>query len=144
MKFLVHSNFELADKIWKIIEDRVGDSLVVGLVGDLGTGKTTLVKEIAKKLGIRELVSSPTFNIAKLYQIESARGPRALYHVDLYRLDEPTKTDLMEITEQISNKKTLTFIEWIDNSLELFKKADLIIKFKFLSETAREVEAKWK
>jgi tRNA threonylcarbamoyladenosine biosynthesis protein TsaE len=144
MKFLVHSNFELADKIWKIIEDRVGDSLVVGLIGDLGAGKTTLVKEIAKKLGIRQLVSSPTFNIAKLYRIESDRGLRALYHVDLYRLNKPTKTDLMEIIEQISNKKTLTFIEWIDNSLELFEKADLIIKFKFLSETAREVEVEWK
>lgn len=144
MKFLVHSNSELADKIWEIIEDRMCDSLVVGLIGDLGVGKTTLVKEIAKKLGISQLVSSPTFNIAKLYQINSDYGPRVLYHVDLYRLNKPTKTDLMEITEQISNEKTLTFIEWIDNSLELCKKADLIIKFGFLSETTREVKIKWK
>jgi tRNA threonylcarbamoyladenosine biosynthesis protein TsaE len=144
MKFLAHSNFELADKIWEIIEGRTSGSLVVGLIGDLGVGKTTLVKEIAKKLGIRQLVCSPTFNIAKLYQIDSDYGPKVLYHVDLYRLNKPTKSDLMEITEQISNEKTLTFIEWIDNSLELCKKADLLIKFRFLSETTREVEVKWK
>ena len=122
----------------------MSDSLVVGLIGDLGAGKTTLVKAIARNLGIHELVSSPTFNIAKLYPIESDHGPRTLYHIDLYRLKEPTKSDLMEIAEQMSNAKTLTFIEWIDNSPVLVKEADLLIRIKILSETDREVELMWK
>jgi tRNA threonylcarbamoyladenosine biosynthesis protein TsaE len=144
MKFLVHSSSELADQVYKLLKGREGDPLVVGLIGELGAGKTTLVQGIAKKLGISQLINSPTFNIAKLYPTKSAVGTQALYHIDLYRLGEPTRADLMEISEQMSVEGTLTFIEWIDNSPELYAMADLLIKIKILSQTVREVETKWK
>lgn len=134
----------MANEVWKLLDGRTSDSLVVGLIGELGAGKTTLVQMIAKKLGISESINSPTFNIAKLYQIKSDYGSKALYHVDLYRLGEPTKSDLMEITEQMSVEGTLTFIEWIDNSHKLAEEADLLVKIKILSETDRELEIIWK
>ncbi len=134
----------MVNEVWKLLDGRTSDSLVVGLIGELGAGKTTLVQMIAKRLGIRESINSPTFNIAKLYQIKSDYGSKALYHVDLYRLGELTKFDLMEITEQMSVAGTLTFIEWIDNSHKLAEEADLLVKIKILSETDRELEIIWK
>ena len=58
---------------------------VIGLIGDLGTGKTALAGYIAEGLGITETISSPTFNIIKEYN--SGRLP--FYHFDVYRLTDP-------------------------------------------------------
>ena len=57
---------------------------VIALVGDLGTGKTTLSKYIAEALGITETITSPTFTIVQEYH--SGRLP--LYHFDVYRVDD--------------------------------------------------------
>ena len=57
---------------------------VIALVGDLGTGKTTLSKYIAEALGITEIITSPTFTIVQEYH--SGRLP--LYHFDVYRVDD--------------------------------------------------------
>ncbi|HRT59280.1 MAG TPA: tRNA (adenosine(37)-N6)-threonylcarbamoyltransferase complex ATPase subunit type 1 TsaE, partial [Candidatus Paceibacterota bacterium] len=59
--------------------------LVIGLTGDLGAGKTQLVKGLARGLGIPERVHSPTFALVNTY----AGGRLPLYHLDLYRLETP-------------------------------------------------------
>lgn len=69
---------EFASKLTKLLQK--GD--ILALVGDLGTGKTTLTKYIAKELGITEDITSPTFNIVK----EHTGGKLPLYHFDVYRL----------------------------------------------------------
>ena len=58
---------------------------VIALIGDLGTGKTTLTKYIAEGLGVTENISSPTFTVIKEY--DSGRLP--LYHFDVYRIGDP-------------------------------------------------------
>ena len=58
---------------------------VIALIGDLGTGKTTLTKYIAEGLGVTDIISSPTFTIVKEYH--SGRLP--LYHFDVYRICDP-------------------------------------------------------
>ena len=63
---------------------------VITMTGDLGAGKTTLSSGIAQGLGIKEKVSSPTFNIMKCYF--NAKLP--MYHIDAYRLEEGTNKDL--------------------------------------------------
>lgn len=79
---------------------------VVKLTGDLGAGKTTLVRGIAEALHIKEVVQSPTFNIMKIY----FKGDKPLIHIDAYRLAD-INTDI-GLNEYIGYPTGLTVIEW--------------------------------
>lgn len=81
---------------------------IIELIGDVGAGKTTLVKGIAAGLGISENVQSPSFTISRVYQ---GRDDLNLNHFDFYRLDS---AGIManEIQEVISDLKAITIIEW--------------------------------
>lgn len=79
---------------------------VVALLGDLGAGKTTLVRGVAEALNIKEVVQSPTFNIMKIY----LKGDRPLIHIDAYRLAD-IDTDI-GLDEYIGYETGLTMIEW--------------------------------
>ncbi|WGI36824.1 tRNA (adenosine(37)-N6)-threonylcarbamoyltransferase complex ATPase subunit type 1 TsaE [Mesomycoplasma lagogenitalium] len=97
-KFLINNKENLSliiDQLFKL------NWQFLYLNGDLGAGKTTLVQEIAKKLNIKEKITSPTFNIMKIYP--------SLVHIDAYHL----KGDLQEFEDYFDNKKVI--IEWSDN-----------------------------
>tara|TARA_B100000579_G_scaffold285953_1_gene236992 strand:+ start:445 stop:939 length:495 start_codon:yes stop_codon:yes gene_type:complete len=82
------------------------------LNGPLGAGKTTLVKGIAKSLGIEEPITSPTFPISQHY----ISGYLPLVHIDLYRIDEPKAADEFFLQEEEEAKRigALMVIEWPD------------------------------
>ena len=82
---------------------------IIALIGDLGTGKTTLTKYIAEGLGITEVVSSPTFTVIKEY--ESGRMP--LYHFDVYRVGDPDELFNIGAYEYFDGNG-LCVIEWAD------------------------------
>lgn len=87
---------------------------VVALSGDLGTGKTALTKAIAEGLGVRELITSPTFTIVQEYH--SGRLP--LYHFDVYRVNDPD--ELCEIGyEEYFYGQGVCVVEWADLIEEL-------------------------
>ncbi|MDO4518160.1 MAG: tRNA (adenosine(37)-N6)-threonylcarbamoyltransferase complex ATPase subunit type 1 TsaE, partial [Bacillota bacterium] len=83
-EIIIHNEAETAELGIKLGQS-VEAGKVIALIGDLGTGKTTLTKSIAKGLGITDVITSPTFNIVKEYR--SGRIP--LYHFDVYRLGDP-------------------------------------------------------
>ena len=86
---------------------------VIALVGDLGTGKTTLTKSIAEGLGVTDIISSPTFTIVKEYH--SGRLP--LYHFDVYRICDPE--EFFNIgAEEYLNGEGVCVIEWADLVME--------------------------
>ena len=78
----------------------------ITLTGDLGAGKTTLVRGVAEGLGIKEVVQSPTFNIMKLYY----KYAKPLVHIDAYRLAD-INTDI-GLDEYIGYETGITMIEW--------------------------------
>lgn len=80
--------------------------ITILLEGDLGAGKTTFVRGLAKGLGINEKVQSPTFNIMKLYM----KGTRPLIHIDAYRLFD-NNVDI-GLDEYIGYPNGITVIEW--------------------------------
>ncbi len=82
---------------------------VIALVGDLGTGKTTLTKYIAEALGVTDVITSPTFNIVCEYKT----GRMPLYHFDVYRLTGPEEVYDLGFDEYFYGDG-LCVIEWAD------------------------------
>ncbi|MGB8815865.1 MAG: tRNA (adenosine(37)-N6)-threonylcarbamoyltransferase complex ATPase subunit type 1 TsaE [Minisyncoccia bacterium] len=112
---------------------------VVGLYGDLGSGKTTFTKAIAKILGVKGNITSPTFVIEKIYPI-SYHFFTKLIHIDAYRLESPEELEKLSWKEALSNSKNLILIEWPENVLGILPENHLKINFKFISENEREIE----
>jgi tRNA threonylcarbamoyladenosine biosynthesis protein TsaE len=83
--------------------------LVIGLCGDLGAGKTQLVKGLARGLGITARVQSPTFALVNVY----AGGRLTLFHLDLYRLDTPEQVFAAGLEEYLE-PEGVTVIEWAE------------------------------
>lgn len=107
---------------------------VIALIGDLGTGKTTLTKSIARGLGVTETVTSPTFNIIREYR--SGRIP--LYHFDVYRIADPD--EMYELGyEEYFYGDGLCVVEWADMIEELLPEDAVIIHIdRGASEEERE------
>jgi len=135
MIFVVENENELIDKVWQEIGNDIAPGKIFGLQGDLGAGKTTLVKGIAKKLGLKEEITSPTYLIEKDYS-------NGLRHIDLYRFEKPSKIDKNEAMEWLDNKTGPTFIEWPEKIPEVSKQLDIKVILKNLGENKREVEIK--
>ena len=126
---------KLGQELAKEILKRKGEaSFVVFLDGDLGTGKTTLVKEIIFALGVKEKVKSPTFTIIEPYELNNEN----IYHVDLYRIIDPTELEIIGLREYLNESKAIIFIEWPEKSYGYLKKFDLKISLKHLSENKRK------
>ena len=126
---------KLGQELAKEILKRKGEaSFVVFLDGDLGTGKTTLVKEIIFALGVKEKVKSPTFTIIEPYELNNEN----IYHVDLYRIIDPSELEIIGLREYLNESKAIIFIEWPEKSYGYLKKFDLKISLKHLSENERK------
>jgi len=102
-------------------------NMVICLRGDLGCGKTVFTKGFAQAMGIKEEVTSPTFNIIKEY----LSGELPLYHMDVYRIDG--KVDELGIEEYFT-KGGVTIIEWADMIEDYLPEDRLEIKIKHSSE----------
>ena len=107
----------------------------IAMVGNLGTGKTTLSKYIAEGLGVTEDLSSPTFNIVKEYR--SGRLP--LFHFDVYRLS--SGDDLVDIgAEDYLYGDGVCLIEWADIVADILPEETIVIRLEYgENEGAREV-----
>ena len=126
---------KLGQELAKEILKRKGEAaFVVFLDGDLGTGKTTLVKEIIFALGVKEKVKSPTFTIIEPYELNNEN----IYHVDLYRIIDPSELEIIGLREYLNESKAIIFIEWPEKSYGYLKKFDLKISLKHLSENERK------
>ncbi len=118
---------ELAENI----ESERFPNMVICLEGDLGSGKTLFTKGFASSMGIKENVTSPTFNIIKEYQGEDNSK---LYHMDVYRIND-VKEDLGLV--DYFKKRGVTIIEWSDMIPDLLPKNRLEIKIKMIDENTR-------
>ncbi|HEV2094625.1 MAG TPA: tRNA (adenosine(37)-N6)-threonylcarbamoyltransferase complex ATPase subunit type 1 TsaE [Rubrobacter sp.] len=90
---------------------------VVVLSGEVGAGKTTFVRAAARALGVRERVTSPTYQFARGYKGELGGRPVTVNHLDLYRLEGIQAPDVLEIDDYLG-PDAVTFIEWARPALE--------------------------
>ena len=120
-----NDTFNLAENI----ESEKFENMIICLDGDLGSGKTVFVKGFALSLGIKENITSPTFNIIKEYE----SGELPLYHMDVYRIDDNPEIGI----EDYFNKSGLTIIEWSDLIKDRLPIERLDINIKIVDENTR-------
>ena len=99
----------------EILQSQGALPYVIELVGDVGAGKTTFTKGLARGLEITEEITSPTFTISKVY--ENSRGLK-LVHYDFYRLENPGIM-VEDLFENLQDPQTVTVIEWADTVNEI-------------------------
>jgi tRNA threonylcarbamoyladenosine biosynthesis protein TsaE len=102
---------DIAQALLADIAAQDGAATIVGLTGNLGAGKTTLVKSIAKILGVSEIIISPTFVIAKFYDSGDDRWQH-LVHVDAYRIEDIGELAPLGWQEIVQSPNTLVIVEW--------------------------------
>ncbi|WP_129600287.1 tRNA (adenosine(37)-N6)-threonylcarbamoyltransferase complex ATPase subunit type 1 TsaE [Anaerophilus nitritogenes] len=107
---------------------------VVCLTGDLGAGKTTLSKAIAKGLGVEECVTSPTFTIIHEYE-----GRVPLYHFDVYRIGEIDEMEDLGYEEYFYGEG-VCLVEWASQIEEIIPKEHLWIQITKIDDSTREIE----
>ena len=113
---------------------------VIELVGDVGTGKTTITKGLAQGLGIDEEITSPTFTLSKRYAFHHAGKDCFLVHYDFYRLNDPgiMSEDLLE---NIHDPNTLTVIEWGDSVSDLLPEDHLRFYINLNEDGSRSINS---
>ena len=107
--------------------------------GEMGAGKTTLVKEIGQQLKIKSIVQSPTFSLVNPYETESGE---IIYHFDLYRLENVHEAVDIGIEEYLDSGH-LCFIEWPERAESLWNIPHVNIEIVNLTEFSRKLTCIW-
>ena len=103
--------------------------VMVYLRGDLGAGKTTLVRGFLRGLGYQGVVRSPTYTLLEPYCVAGVE----VLHLDLYRLSNPEELAYIGIRD-LATEQTICFVEWPERGTGLLPPADLIIDFSYDSD----------
>lgn len=112
----------------------VPDKCLIFLVGNLGAGKTTLVRGFLRAAGFKGAVKSPTFTLVEEYLI----GKRKFCHFDLYRLADPEELEWIGIRDYFM-EETVCFIEWPDQGHGFLPEPDILIKLE-IRDDGRQLE----
>ena len=126
---------EETENLGRKFAERLSSGSVVVLTGELGGGKTTFVKGLAKGLGVKGYVKSPSFTILHIY--EGGRLP--LYHIDLYRIADARELHNLGLEEYIYGSG-VSVIEWGERMGELLPEAAFRIEFFYEGEEKRRIE----
>ena len=117
------------------IADKIKKPAVIELVGDVGVGKTTMVKGLAEGLGVKEAITSPSFTISKSYALEDGGN---MVHYDFYRLTEP---GLMaeDLEESMQGADNVVVIEWGESVADLLPEERITVKVNYCDDGTREI-----
>ncbi|MFH0840952.1 MAG: tRNA (adenosine(37)-N6)-threonylcarbamoyltransferase complex ATPase subunit type 1 TsaE [bacterium] len=126
MKKITKTEKETIALAKKLAQSFVGGE-VVGLIGDLGAGKTIFTKGIASGLGIKNNINSPTFVLMKVYPIKKG-SIKNFVHIDAYRINNYKDLEVIGADEYFNDPKSLVVVEWADRVKlkSKIKKAKLI------------------
>lgn len=127
--------------------NNIEDKNVFGLFGNLGAGKTTFTKEVAKQLGIEQEITSPTFTIMQSYEVgidtsDSGLQLKNLIHIDLYRIENEKELEVLKLEEVFKNKDNLVLVEWADKLGQKAHDSSVMSKiiFDYKDEGSRLIE----
>ncbi len=142
MSKIISKSAQQTKKIGERLAKNCFGGCIIGLVGDLGGGKTTFTQGIAKGLGISQQITSPTFVLLKKYKVKSTKYKDELlrfYHIDLYRINVPSDVYSFGFDEALKDEGSIVVIEWVEKVIDILPEEKLIIKFDFISENERRI-----
>jgi tRNA threonylcarbamoyladenosine biosynthesis protein TsaE len=115
------------------IEGQLRGGEILALIGPLGSGKTTFTKALARALGVKSKVVSPTFILLQEHSTAKKLGPQKLsmkiLHLDLYRIGNAKEARLLGLEEHWGTKGIITVIEWADKITTLLPAKTTFIYF---------------
>ncbi len=111
---------------------------ILALTGELGSGKTTFAQGLAKGLGIKQRIISPTFILVRKYDL----GFKNFYHIDFYRLETGIEKEVrnLGIEEIWDDPRNIVVIEWAEKIKKMIPKNATWIEFKNLGENERKIK----
>jgi tRNA threonylcarbamoyladenosine biosynthesis protein TsaE len=127
---------EETESVGRDIAGLLAPPALVLLIGDLGAGKTTLVKGVAAGLGVADPadIVSPTFSLVHEYE-----GEPKLYHLDLYRLDRAPELDTLGL-DDLWRERAIVLVEWGDKFAEQLPADRIEIRLRETGEDEREID----
>ena len=131
---LAHTAEEM-EEIGVELAERLRDGMVVSLIGDLGAGKTTLVKGIAKGLLITDIVVSPSYLIHRPYH-----GRLTLHHIDAYRVSSVAELAEVGLDQLVPPEHGVTVIEWPERVPEIIDVSDIVVRIAMRADGTRQVD----
>ena len=126
-----------SEKETQKIAESMGKELkhgVICLYGDLGTGKTTFVRGLAKGLGILSKIQSPTFTYLRVHT-----GKTKLYHFDFYRITKPDMMLISELNEAAQREDGIIAVEWPEKIADFLPKNHIKIEFEYIDADTRKI-----
>lgn len=114
--------------------------IVIGLDGNLGSGKTTFLQGFALGLGIKEKILSPTFVIAKKFKVKKRNSKyKNFWHIDCYRLGGLDDLKSLNFKDIIADEGNIIAIEWVGKIKKAIPAQNIFIEFRFLDKNKREI-----
>lgn len=134
-----HSDTETENFAIKIAQKIKGGD-TVALFGDLGGGKTTFTKGLAKALKVKEEITSPTFVVMKKYPAKLKDKDIEFVHIDAYRCDSVEDVESIGIEDYLNRPDAVVIVEWADKIRKILPSKIIRLKFKFINENTREID----
>ena len=122
----------------RLLGSAITVATVIGLTGDLGSGKTAFVQGLAKGLAVPDeyYITSPSFTLVNSYP-----GRLALHHVDLYRIEDPSEAVAFGL-EEVLEEDGVVAIEWAEKIPHLLPPEHLTLQFEIMTDESRKIRVK--
>ena len=150
MKFIsknLKDTAQIAANFASSLKDAHQGATIIGLYGELGSGKTTFIKYLAENFGVKETIQSPTFVIMKSFHLSTCPtlsfrrvfpSFNKLIHIDAYRIEKPEEMLNLGWREIISDPQNLICIEWPERIAKIMPE-HIMVKFEHVSENERKI-----
>lgn len=116
-------NEEASERFGHLLADLLNPPLVITFSGDLGSGKTTIIRAMLRSLGVDSAIKSPTFSLIESYECPNM----TVHHFDLYRIADPFELEYLGFRDYFSSQ-TICCIEWPENAANQLSQVDLCFK----------------
>lgn len=137
LEYISHSAIE-TEKIGEDFAKQLKPGTVLAMFGDLGSGKTTFTKGLARGLGISARITSPTYVLMRDYDLPQQDNAQ-LHHLDLYRLHSSDELKSLNLDELVNQEKNIFVIEWAEKASEKELKNAIKISFEVIGENDRKI-----